>query len=99
MPLHEQSERRNGISCAPVMSHQGIKRGSTVGTEFTHLHVHSEYSLLDGHSRIKKLAQQAKALGMSSLALTDHGAMYGVIEFYQACQEAGIKPIIGVEGY
>jgi DNA polymerase III subunit alpha len=70
-----------------------------VGTEFTHLHVHSEYSLLDGHSRIKKLAQQAKALGMSALALTDHGAMYGVIEFYQACIEAGIKPIIGVEGY
>ena len=67
--------------------------------EFTHLHVHSEYSLLDGHSRIKKLANQAKALGMSSLALTDHGAMYGAIEFYQACQEAGVKPILGVEAY
>lgn len=70
-----------------------------MGNEFTHLHVHSEYSLLDGHSRIKKLAQQAKSLGMGAIALTDHGAMYGAIEFYQACQEVGIKPIIGVEGY
>ncbi len=67
--------------------------------EFTHLHVHSEYSLLDGHSHIKDLAKTAKAQGMSALALTDHGAMYGAIEFYQACQEAGVKPIIGVEAY
>ncbi len=70
-----------------------------MGSEFTHLHVHSEYSLLDGHSRIQQLAQQAKKLGMQSLALTDHGAMYGAIEFYQAAQDAGIKPIIGVEAY
>jgi DNA polymerase III subunit alpha len=67
--------------------------------EFTHLHVHSEYSLLDGHSRLKKLAKQAKNLGMTALALTDHGAMYGVIEFYQACMDVGIKPIIGIEAY
>jgi DNA polymerase III subunit alpha len=67
--------------------------------EFTHLHMHSEYSLLDGHSRLKKLAKQAKSLGMTALALTDHGAMYGAIEFYQACQDVGIKPIIGVEAY
>jgi DNA polymerase-3 subunit alpha len=70
-----------------------------VSDEFTHLHVHSEYSLLDGHSRIKALARRAKELGMSALALTDHGAMYGAIEFYQACQEASIKPIIGCEAY
>jgi DNA polymerase-3 subunit alpha len=70
-----------------------------MAAEFTHLHVHSEYSLLDGHSRIKKLVQSAKDQGMHALALTDHGAMFGTIEFYQACQEAGIKPIIGVEGY
>jgi DNA polymerase-3 subunit alpha len=70
-----------------------------MAADFTHLHVHSEYSLLDGHSHIKKLAQSAKAQGMSALALTDHGAMYGTIEFYLACQEQGIKPIIGVEGY
>ncbi len=70
-----------------------------MAAEFTHLHVHSEYSLLDGHSRIKKLVKSAKDQGMSALALTDHGAMYGTIEFYQACHDAGIKPIIGVEGY
>ncbi len=73
--------------------------GATVGHDFTHLHVHSEYSLLDGHSRIKELARQTKELGMSALAITDHGAMYGAIEFYQACEDAGVKPIIGIEAY
>lgn len=67
--------------------------------EFTHLHVHSEYSLLDGHSSIKKLVKAAKDQGMTSLAITDHGAMYGAIEFYQACLDGGIKPIIGCEAY
>jgi len=66
---------------------------------FTHLHVHTEYSLLDGFSNIKKLVTRAKELGMTSLAITDHGAMYGVIEFYERAKEAGIKPIIGVEAY
>ncbi len=66
---------------------------------FTHLHVHTEYSLLDGFSNIKKLVARAKELGMTSLAITDHGAMYGVIEFYERAREAGIKPIIGVEAY
>jgi DNA polymerase-3 subunit alpha len=66
---------------------------------FTHLHVHTEYSLLDGMCRISRLVQKAKEMGMDSLALTDHGAMYGAIEFYQAAQEVGIKPIIGVEIY
>ncbi len=70
-----------------------------MAAEFTHLHVHSEYSLLDGHSRIKKLVKAAKDQGMNALALTDHGAMFGTIEFYQACKDAGIKPIIGVESY
>ncbi|WIG61858.1 MAG: DNA polymerase III alpha subunit [Ktedonobacterales bacterium] len=67
--------------------------------DFAHLHVHSEYSLLDGQSRIKKLIEATKAGGMDALALTDHGGMYGSIEFYKACIAAGIKPIIGVEGY
>ena len=67
--------------------------------DFVHLHVHSEYSLLDGLSKIEKLVQKAKDFGMKSLALTDHGVMYGVIPFYLACQEAEIKPIIGVEAY
>ncbi|PJE67297.1 DNA polymerase III subunit alpha [Candidatus Shapirobacteria bacterium CG10_big_fil_rev_8_21_14_0_10_40_9] len=67
--------------------------------DFTHLHVHSEYSLLDGLCKIPALVARAKELGMDSLAITDHGAMYGIIPFYLACKEAGIKPIIGVEAY
>src|SRR5437868_4486878 len=67
--------------------------------DFAHLHVHTEYSLLDGFSRTKKLVQQAKAQGMSHLAITDHGAMYGAIEFYKACKAGGINPIIGIEAY
>ena len=66
---------------------------------FTHLHVHTEYSLLDGSGKIKEMVAQAKALGCDSLAITDHGAMYGVIDFYRAAKEAGIKPIIGCEIY
>jgi DNA polymerase-3 subunit alpha len=66
---------------------------------FTHLHVHTEYSLLDGMCRIPQLVSRAREMGMDSLAITDHGAMYGVIEFYQAAREAGIKPIIGSEIY
>ncbi len=66
---------------------------------FTHLHVHTEYSLLDGMSRIPKLVSRAKELGMEALALTDHGVMYGAIQFYLAAREAGIKPIIGCEVY
>ncbi|MEW4412926.1 DNA polymerase III subunit alpha [Clostridium sp. AN503] len=66
---------------------------------FTHLHVHTEYSLLDGSCKIKELAVRAKELGMDSMAVTDHGVMYGVIDFYRAAKEAGIKPIIGCEVY
>lgn len=66
---------------------------------FVHLHVHSEYSLLDGLSRIDHLAARAKELGMPALALTDHGAMYGVMPFYRQCREQGIRPIIGIETY
>jgi DNA polymerase-3 subunit alpha len=70
-----------------------------MSADFAHLHVHTEYSLLDGFSRTKELVQQAKALGMQHLAITDHGAMYGVIEFYKACKAGGINPIIGIEAY
>ena len=66
---------------------------------FTHLHVHTEYSLLDGMCRIPQLVSRAKELGMDSLAITDHGVMYGAIEFYLAAKETGIKPIIGCEVY
>ena len=67
--------------------------------KFTHLHVHTEYSLLDGFSRIDQLIEKAKSYGMDSLAITDHGQMYGVIEFYKKATAAGIKPIIGCEVY
>lgn len=66
---------------------------------FTHLHVHTEYSLLDGASKIKELVHHAKELGMDSIAITDHGVMYGVIDFYKAAKAEGIKPIIGCEVY
>ena len=66
---------------------------------FTHLHVHTEYSLLDGSSKIGELVAQAKELGMDSLAITDHGVMYGVVDFYRAAKAAGIRPIIGCEIY
>lgn len=68
-------------------------------SSFVHLHVHSEYSLLDGAARIGDLVREAAALGMKSLALTDHGVMYGAVPFYKACLEHGIKPIIGCEAY
>lgn len=67
--------------------------------EFTHLHVHTGYSLLDGAAKIKELVHRAKELGYDSLAITDHGVMYGVIEFYEACIAEGIKPILGCEVY
>ncbi|WP_240416193.1 DNA polymerase III subunit alpha [Paenibacillus periandrae] len=68
-------------------------------SDFVHLHVHSEYSLLDGAARIDDMVGQAAAMGMKSLALTDHGVMYGAIPFYKACKRHGIKPIIGCEMY
>lgn len=67
--------------------------------KFTHLHVHTQYSLLDGSAKISELVPRAKELGMDALAITDHGAMYGVIEFYKTCKSHGIKPIIGCEVY
>ncbi|MCJ8010177.1 DNA polymerase III subunit alpha [Paenibacillus sp. KQZ6P-2] len=68
-------------------------------SSFVHLHVHSEYSLLDGAARISDLVRQAAENGMKALALTDHGVMYGAVPFYKACKSAGIKPIIGCEAY
>ena len=66
---------------------------------FTHLHLHTEFSLLDGACRIEPLVLRAKELGMTSLAITDHGVMYGAVDFYKACKKHGIKPIIGCEVY
>jgi len=67
--------------------------------EFTHLHVHTEYSLLDGSSKIPELIARTKELGMDSIAITDHGNMYGVINFYKEAKKEGINPIIGCEVY
>jgi len=67
--------------------------------DFTHLHLHTHFSLLDGLSKIDELVERAKELGMTALAMTDHGVMYGAIEFYNACRDAEIKPIIGLEAY
>src|SRR5579862_8066888 len=67
--------------------------------EFCHLHLHTEYSLLDGACRLDTLMERAKALKFGSLAITDHGVLYGAIDFYQAARDRGIKPIIGCEVY
>ena len=72
---------------------------SPMGQKFVHLHIHSEFSLLDGANRIKDLPVRAKELGMDSIAITDHGVMFGVIDFYKACKKEGVKPIIGCEVY
>ena len=67
--------------------------------KFVHLHVHTEFSLLDGSARIKELVKAASEMDMEAVAITDHGVMYGVVDFYKACKEYGIKPIIGCEVY
>ena len=66
---------------------------------FAHLHVHTEYSLLDGFSKINKLITRVKEMGMPAVAITDHGTMFGVVDFFQTAKNAGIKPIIGLETY
>ncbi|MBQ5683746.1 MAG: PHP domain-containing protein, partial [Peptococcaceae bacterium] len=66
---------------------------------FVHLHNHTAYSLLDGASKIGEMIERAKELNQPALAITDHGVMYGVVDFYKACKKAGVKPIIGCEVY
>ncbi|MCA9297022.1 MAG: PHP domain-containing protein, partial [Phycisphaerales bacterium] len=66
---------------------------------FVHLHLHTEYSLLDGGNKISRLADRVKELGMTAVAVTDHGNMHGAVEFYSKCRDAGIKPILGIEAY
>ena len=66
---------------------------------FVHPHVHSEYSLLDGACRIRELVERAKSLGQEAVAITDHGVMYGVVDFYKAAKKAGVQPILGCEVY
>ena len=68
-------------------------------TDFAHLHVHTEYSLLDGACRIERLIERVKALGQSAVAITDHGVMFGAVDFYKCAKKHGVKPIIGCEVY
>jgi len=70
-----------------------------MASKFVHLHLHTEYSLLDGLTKIKKLTSRVKEMAMDTVAITDHGAMYGAIEFYRQCQKDGVKPIVGMEAY
>src|SRR3954466_13086591 len=67
--------------------------------KLAHLHLHTHYSLLDGFNRIPQLVDQTKKLGMSAVAITDHGNLYGAVEFYTRCKEKGVNPIIGYEAY
>ena len=76
-----------------------LESKASMTSDFVHLHVHSEYSLLDGACRVKSLVQRAKELGMPAVALTDHGTLGGVVKFYRAAHDEGIKPIIGLELY
>lgn len=76
-----------------------MMENSEIDEKFVHLHVHTEYSLLDGASRINDLVKKAKDLNMPAIAITDHGSMYGVIDFYKSAKKHGIKPIIGCEVY
>ena len=73
--------------------------GTTSGGGFVHLHLHTEYSLLDGGNRIDKLVRRVKDQGMGAVAMTDHGNMFGAVQFYETCRREGIKPILGVEAY
>ena len=76
-----------------------MSEGSRAGRDFVHLHIHTEYSLLDGACRIDQLMDRVKECGQNAVAITDHGVMYGVIDFYRACKAEGVKPIIGCEVY
>src|SRR4051812_38723212 len=84
-------------------SHRGIafsaRQGVRMSRPFTHLHCHSHFSLLDGASPIERLVAKAKKTGMNALAITDHGNLYGALEFYQKAKAEGIKPIVGYEAY
>ena len=74
-------------------------KGESIMSDFVHLHLHTEYSMLDGACRINEIPAAAKAAGHTAVAITDHGVMYGAVQFYNACKAEGIKPIIGCEVY
>src|SRR6187431_1320833 len=81
------------------MDGKAANQSSSAPNSFVHLHVHTHYSLLDGANKVPQLVQRAKALGQDALAITDHGCMFGVVEFFNECKKEGIKPILGMEAY
>src|SRR5438046_5191557 len=98
--FREVSGREGGRPPGPPRLGRCPRFGGVMGDRpFVHLHCHSHYSLLDGASRIPELVARAKSLGMNALALTDHGNLYGAVEFYRECKAAGINPILGYEAY
>jgi DNA polymerase-3 subunit alpha len=94
-----QGTNMNQMTSMPQEKHTNPTEQENNQLKFTHLHVHTEYSLLDGSSKIKELIKQTKALGMDSIAITDHGVMFGIMEFYKEAKAQGVKPIIGCEVY
>src|SRR5947209_17432933 len=88
------------LQSLPRRAPSSMESGSSMPDQpFVHLHCHTHYSLLDGASRIPELVALAKSLGMNAIAVTDHGNLFGAIEFYQECRSAGINPIVGYEAY
>src|SRR5262245_26254424 len=81
------------------MSEKAAGTRTNPNADFVHLHVHSDYSLLDGATRIDSMVDRAARLGMPALALTDHGSLFGAVEFYEACRKKGVNPILGMEAY
>ncbi len=98
--LFRETRRQTQISLSLVFTSSGKTTAlSFSGTSFAHLHLHTEYSMLDGAARINEVVEAAAADAQPAVAITDHGVMYGVVDFYQAAQAVGIKPIIGIEAY
>src|SRR5919199_6643343 len=95
----ENGQRRDLLGSRPPHRLRDLGRSGLTVTPFAHLHCHSEYSMLDGASRIRDLISFAKDQNMAGLALTDHGVMYGSVKFYQEARKAGIKPLMGCEVY
>src|ERR671936_573444 len=96
---HHLAGRPWSLTSAATIPHTSGSMRSMATPEFSHLHCHTEYSLLDGLARVDPLMEAAAAQGMTSLALTDHGVMFGAIEFYKAARDRSIKPIVGIEAY
>src|SRR4029079_2123083 len=96
---HRALVGKQRIKVPSLRSGSGFANVKLMPSEFVHLHLHTEYSLLDGANRIPEVMQKAKDFGMPAVGMTDHGNLFGAIEFFQEAKKAGIKPIIGCEVY